>query len=495
MVGQITYTEEQILFILRLSLENEKRDEILRKYHQRFNKPLTASQLRYVKGKYGHDPEFGTALINGALPINGGARKTAPPSPPKQKPRIVIKRPSNSVNHVPSSTHSLCPTLPGPIQYQSPQHFTTGNAPLECQDRDFTGYPQQTIQTQSSLRYETCPQPTTGTNNAIPSHQPPPQPDPAWAPIWDPDHPYGYQPVLEHYKAQYNLNVPSKPATKRKREDLHDGGEQTNGESLQEEIAVDAKRVKMESPIMNLQYTYPAYDSAGAHDSSLYQTQSETTHMNAGVAQAVSPLTELLNQIDAEFLEQGGCKSTMPMAPNFSALPTYHASAAAMATAPSPAYFLQTPQFGFFDPYPDAIWYPGTDANGTFLASSPESMPSLSNQTFGISSNDTTSSWMTPYLDNMNEDGWHNTSSPLDDSLLNTPMFDPAMNQDLTPYMDPALFDDDQSGAETGQTQGSDHAVKQEADIMHSDEDGTFDWEDMLDFGSSTSDEGGKYQD
>ncbi|KAL0935342.1 uncharacterized protein CTRU02_209933 [Colletotrichum truncatum] len=59
MVGQITYTEDQILFILRLTLSKEKRDVILRRYQERFNKPLTASQLRYVKSKYGHDPEFG----------------------------------------------------------------------------------------------------------------------------------------------------------------------------------------------------------------------------------------------------------------------------------------------------------------------------------------------------------------------------------------------------------------------------------------------------
>ncbi|KAJ4996264.1 hypothetical protein K4K48_008793 [Colletotrichum sp. SAR 10_66] len=380
---QITYTEEQILFILRLSLENEKRDEILRQYHQRFNKPLTASQLRYVKGKYGHDPEFG--------------------------------------------------------------------------------------------------------------HQPPPQPDPAWAPIWDPDHPYGYQPVLEHYKAQYNPNGSSKPATKRKREDSDDVREQMNGESLQEEIAVDAKRVKMESPVMNLQYAYPDYDTAVAHNSSWYQTQvSETTQMNENIAQAVSPLTGLLNQIDTEFLARGKSSLAISTAPSFSTLPMYHPYTGAVTAAPISASYLQTPQMGYFDPYPDATWYPSMDTNGTLLASSPNSLPSPSNQNFGIPSNETTSSWTTPYLDNMNEDGWHNTSSPLENSLLNTPMFDPALNQDLTPYMDPALLDDDQSGAETGQTQCYDHAVKQEEDMMRSDEDGTFDWEDMFDFGSSTNDESGQ---
>ncbi|KAF6837749.1 hypothetical protein CPLU01_02858 [Colletotrichum plurivorum] len=59
MVGQITYTEDQILFILRLTLEKENRNVILHKYQESFGKPLTASQLRYVKTKYGRDAEFG----------------------------------------------------------------------------------------------------------------------------------------------------------------------------------------------------------------------------------------------------------------------------------------------------------------------------------------------------------------------------------------------------------------------------------------------------
>ncbi|KAK2060780.1 hypothetical protein LY76DRAFT_614829 [Colletotrichum caudatum] len=60
MVGQISYTTEQILFVLEQVLADKKRDVILYEYQKKFNKPLSASQLRYVKNKYGHDPEFGT---------------------------------------------------------------------------------------------------------------------------------------------------------------------------------------------------------------------------------------------------------------------------------------------------------------------------------------------------------------------------------------------------------------------------------------------------
>ncbi|GKT43139.1 uncharacterized protein ColSpa_03320 [Colletotrichum spaethianum] len=79
MVGQISYTEEQILFILEQTLANEKRDVILHEYQKKFHKSLSVSQLRYVKSKYGHDPEFGTAMVNRKLPKNGGNRKTAKP--------------------------------------------------------------------------------------------------------------------------------------------------------------------------------------------------------------------------------------------------------------------------------------------------------------------------------------------------------------------------------------------------------------------------------
>lgn len=59
MVGQITYTEDQILFVLRLALAKERGPIIMQKYQEHFNKTLTSSQLRYIKTKYGHDPEFG----------------------------------------------------------------------------------------------------------------------------------------------------------------------------------------------------------------------------------------------------------------------------------------------------------------------------------------------------------------------------------------------------------------------------------------------------
>ncbi|WQF87192.1 hypothetical protein CDEST_12206 [Colletotrichum destructivum] len=113
MVGQISYTEEQIIFVLQQLLAGEKRDVILQEYKREFNKALSTAQLRYIKIKYGHDPEFGqvqpsysinhhisnyfrqslivTAMINRKLPKNGGNRKTA--KEPSKKETIQLAQP------------------------------------------------------------------------------------------------------------------------------------------------------------------------------------------------------------------------------------------------------------------------------------------------------------------------------------------------------------------------------------------------------------------
>ncbi|KAK1975981.1 hypothetical protein LZ30DRAFT_785891 [Colletotrichum cereale] len=59
MVGQISYTTEQIIFVLEKILADKKRDIILYEYQKKFSKTLSVSQFRYIRNKYGHDPEFG----------------------------------------------------------------------------------------------------------------------------------------------------------------------------------------------------------------------------------------------------------------------------------------------------------------------------------------------------------------------------------------------------------------------------------------------------
>ncbi|TDZ20645.1 hypothetical protein Cob_v006716 [Colletotrichum orbiculare MAFF 240422] len=79
MVGQITYAYNEVCYILTLVVRKEKPTTIAAKYQQHFGKALSLQQVRYVKTKYGHDPEFGAVMVNG-LPDKGnvGNKKQTP---------------------------------------------------------------------------------------------------------------------------------------------------------------------------------------------------------------------------------------------------------------------------------------------------------------------------------------------------------------------------------------------------------------------------------
>jgi len=57
MVGSATYTDAEIAWILDQALAGTKSADIQNGF-RRFGRGLSASQLRYVKGKYGRDPRF-----------------------------------------------------------------------------------------------------------------------------------------------------------------------------------------------------------------------------------------------------------------------------------------------------------------------------------------------------------------------------------------------------------------------------------------------------
>lgn len=63
MVGQITYPDEQIIFVLESIRDGWAQDTIMATYTKKFGNSFTANQLRYVKNKYGKDPKFGYASV------------------------------------------------------------------------------------------------------------------------------------------------------------------------------------------------------------------------------------------------------------------------------------------------------------------------------------------------------------------------------------------------------------------------------------------------
>ncbi|KPA45792.1 hypothetical protein FLAG1_01316 [Fusarium langsethiae] len=61
MTGKPVYKPEEIRFALDQDLFN---DEISQAFRQRFNRELTDNQIRYLRNKYGKDPDYGSPLIN-----------------------------------------------------------------------------------------------------------------------------------------------------------------------------------------------------------------------------------------------------------------------------------------------------------------------------------------------------------------------------------------------------------------------------------------------
>lgn len=59
MVGQTTYTEDEIKFLLGKFIDGVDQPAISQAYLEEFGKKLTETQVRYVRNKYGKDPNYG----------------------------------------------------------------------------------------------------------------------------------------------------------------------------------------------------------------------------------------------------------------------------------------------------------------------------------------------------------------------------------------------------------------------------------------------------
>ncbi|KAG7044603.1 rapid response to glucose protein [Colletotrichum scovillei] len=314
MVGQITYTEEEIIFILHHSLVKDKdHKDTLREYEQRFSKPLTMAQLKYVRAKYGHDPEFGTAMINGQVPDNGGNRKTAVQSPWQEE-------------------------MVAPIQYkndQSDQSFTVSTNEDESASEDHM------LQALASYVYDS---PSEAPENLALSSDKAQQDEQAridaeeYAAAHEkilqmfqenPDRPYGVQPVQQYYE---QMLFPS-TVQKRKRDELEEADEGSittpdSGsspavlEGPQESIPKRLKTQPQETYLQELsaQYLSPmlnnnAPQTTGHDDEALNllnfnlpevpgtpeNLRMGTDHVHAERDPSLSPLTKLLNSIDNEY--------------------------------------------------------------------------------------------------------------------------------------------------------------------------------------------------
>ncbi|KAF4446276.1 hypothetical protein F53441_10078 [Fusarium austroafricanum] len=64
MTGKPVYKPEEIRFALELMVQDLFNEEISSSFRERFNRELTDNQIRYLRNKYGKDPDYGSPLIN-----------------------------------------------------------------------------------------------------------------------------------------------------------------------------------------------------------------------------------------------------------------------------------------------------------------------------------------------------------------------------------------------------------------------------------------------
>ncbi|KAM0209188.1 hypothetical protein ACHAQI_006551 [Fusarium lateritium] len=64
MTGKPVYKPDEIRFALDLMVQDLFNEEISLAFQERFNRELTDNQIRYLRNKYGKDPDYGSPLVN-----------------------------------------------------------------------------------------------------------------------------------------------------------------------------------------------------------------------------------------------------------------------------------------------------------------------------------------------------------------------------------------------------------------------------------------------
>jgi cation transport regulator ChaB len=59
MTGKPVYKPDEIRFALSLMEKDLYNDAISNAFRERFNRELTDNQIRYLRNKYGKDPDYG----------------------------------------------------------------------------------------------------------------------------------------------------------------------------------------------------------------------------------------------------------------------------------------------------------------------------------------------------------------------------------------------------------------------------------------------------
>ncbi|RSM18912.1 hypothetical protein CDV31_002234 [Fusarium ambrosium] len=106
MTGKPSYQANEIQFALELMLQDLYNEQISDAFDQRFGRPLTDNQIRYLRNKYGKDPDFGAPLVNRPASKKLKRRRAEAPEPPRPEKRAR--------REVPTATEPVTPAEVAP---------------------------------------------------------------------------------------------------------------------------------------------------------------------------------------------------------------------------------------------------------------------------------------------------------------------------------------------------------------------------------------------
>ncbi|KAF4976968.1 hypothetical protein FZEAL_6439 [Fusarium zealandicum] len=92
MTGKPTYKPEEIHAVMEWMVNDHTNDEISSSFDRDFGRPLTDNQIRYLRNKYGKDPDFGNVLVNRPKPIRPKRRRAAASPLPEALPPAKLRR-------------------------------------------------------------------------------------------------------------------------------------------------------------------------------------------------------------------------------------------------------------------------------------------------------------------------------------------------------------------------------------------------------------------
>ncbi|KAL6358570.1 hypothetical protein LRP88_08758 [Fusarium phalaenopsidis] len=115
MTGKPSYQANEIQFALELMLQDLYNEQISDAFDQRFGRPLTDNQIRYLRNKYGKDPDFGAPLVNRPASKKLKRRRAEPPEPPRPEKRAR--------REVPTATAPVTPAEVAPSPAVEPQQL------------------------------------------------------------------------------------------------------------------------------------------------------------------------------------------------------------------------------------------------------------------------------------------------------------------------------------------------------------------------------------